>query len=111
MKASFGRENALPCVLRLFRIGRDLTIKDLSAEMGVSPSYICDIERGAKKPSLATIEKYSKALKVPKSTLLFFDEQQKKNGFSYQDLLIRILRSIIEEKEEIPPISLNKMQE
>lgn len=82
-------------VLRLLRILNDLSIKELSEKSGISVSYITDIEKGAKtKPSVDIIEKYSKALGVSKSTIMFFEEEYAQTDCGYQKMLLGMLERI-----------------
>lgn len=86
--------SSLGNVLRLFRIARDMTVKELAEKMDVSSSYICDVERGARNPSMETYQKYSDALRVPLSTIIFFNEEVTSYGYSYRKLLISILQKV-----------------
>ena len=82
-------------VLRLLRIANDLSIKELSGKSGISVSYITDLEKGVKcKPSMDIIEKYSKALGVSKSTIMFFEEEYKTRYGGYQTALLEMLKEI-----------------
>lgn len=83
-------------VLKLLRIAREMSIKDLATQMNVSSTYISEVESNNKKPSLEMLSKYSEALKVSKSTILYFDEEGEKNGYNYQRLLYTILQKIID---------------
>ena len=83
-------------VLRLLRIARDMQTKELAARMNVSSTYISEVESNNKKPSLNTLSKYSEALDVSKSTILYFEEESKKKGYNNQRLLFEILKKIIE---------------
>lgn len=82
-------------VLRLLRISNDLTIKELSEKTGISVSYITDIEKGVKtRPSMDIIDKYSKALGISKSTIIFFEEKYSEKNYSYQKMLLGMLEKI-----------------
>ncbi|MEA4895146.1 MAG: helix-turn-helix transcriptional regulator [Oscillospiraceae bacterium] len=82
-------------VLRLLRISNDLTIKELSEKSGISASYIAEIECGNKvSPSIDIIDKYSKALNVSKSTIMFFEEDLSDKKYDYQNMLLSILQKI-----------------
>lgn len=82
-------------VLRLLRISNDLTIKELSAKTNISSSYITEIEKGVKdKPSIEIIDKYSKALNVSKSTIMFFEEDLSKKKYDYKKMLLKMLEKI-----------------
>lgn len=61
--------------LRLVRVFHDKKIKDLAIELGVSASYITDIEKGNKKPSLELVNKYAEVFSTTASALLFFSEE------------------------------------
>ena len=86
-------------VLRLLRIARDMQTKELAARMNVSSTYISEVESNNKKPSLNTLSKYSEALDVSKSTILYFEEESKKKGYNNQRLLFEILKKIIETEQ------------
>ena len=79
-------------VLKSLRIIRDLTVKELAEKIDSTSSYICDVESNRKRPSLDMLEKYSKALEVNRSTLLFFDEQGKQYNYNHQKMLLTILQ-------------------
>ena len=84
----------LNVVLRLLRISQDLSIRELSDKMKISSSYISDIERAVKKPSLDVIGKYSDALGVSKATILYFEEECQRTQYTYQELLLKMLQKI-----------------
>jgi len=54
-----------PDMLMLAREFHGLTIKELSARIGVTPSYICQLESGLKEPSSAIMEQLVHVLKFP----------------------------------------------
>lgn len=55
-------------VLR-YRLARDMTQKGLAVRAGLHRSYIADIERGERNPSIVSIARISKALKISISVL------------------------------------------
>ena len=65
--------------LRLFRVFHDLKLYELAEKLDISPSYLSEIEKGKKKPTLELIEKYSKIFKISPSTILSFSEKLDKN--------------------------------
>ena len=75
--------------IRALREERGCTLQELSRRAGLSFSYLSEIERGAKKPSLKTLEKIAKALNVTSSQ--FFAEEQAGPGLSPGER-IRLLR-------------------
>ena len=58
--------------LRLIRVFNDLKAKDLAEKLGISPSYLSEIEKGKKEPSISLIVSYAKVFKTTPSSLLFF---------------------------------------
>lgn len=60
--------------LRLVRVYHDLTQSEIARRLGLSKSYISEIEAGRKRVSLDLLEFYSKEFKIPVSSLLLFAE-------------------------------------
>lgn len=60
--------------LRLIRVYHDLTQTQLSFELGVSNSFLSEIESGKKTPTLDLLSKYGTRFQIPLSSLLFFSE-------------------------------------
>ena len=58
--------------LRLKKIRRDknLTQESVAEKAGLHPTYIGQIERGVRNPSLVNINKIAKALSVPVSKIM-----------------------------------------
>lgn len=86
--------SGLGYTIKLVRTARDMSLKDLAQKMGSSNAYVSEIEAGKKNPSLAMLEKFSKALSIKKSTLLYLDEEGEKLNYNYQKLLLKILKTI-----------------
>ena len=86
-------------VLKLLRIANEMSVKDLATRMSVSSTYISEVEANNKKPSLDMLSRYSEALNVSKSTILYFDEVGEKSGYNYQHLLLEILTEITKTKK------------
>lgn len=61
--------------LRLMRVFHDLKQVELAERLGVSKSYISEIEKGTKTPSLDLINRYSLEFKLPPSSIMFFAEE------------------------------------
>jgi transcriptional regulator with XRE-family HTH domain len=61
--------------LRLVRLYWGLSQQQLAETVSVSQSVVSDIESGKKEVSLDLLERYSQALGVRMSQLLFFAEQ------------------------------------
>ncbi len=62
--------NALVAIRKYHGISQS----DLSIKLGISNSYLSEIEK-VKKPSLDILEKYSEQFDMPLSSLLFFSEK------------------------------------
>lgn len=65
----------LPEALRLLRVFHDMKQGELAEKLGLSKSYISEIENGNRTPSLDVIEKYAEYFRIPASSILFFAEQ------------------------------------
>ena len=92
--------------LRLFRIFHDKKLIKLAQELGISPSYLSEIESGKKKPSMEIIKKYSKIFKTTPSSILFFSEEldkSKKRGklkLSVRKKMIKFMQVIENDKNK-----------
>lgn len=65
----------LPEALRLIRVFHDVKQNELAVRLGISNSYLSEIESGKKAPSVEIIEKYASEFHIPASSILFFSEQ------------------------------------
>ncbi len=61
--------------IRLIRVFHDMKQNELAARLGISKSYLSEIESGKKAPSVEIIQKYSSEFQIPASSILFFSEQ------------------------------------
>jgi transcriptional regulator with XRE-family HTH domain len=60
--------------LRLIRVYHDAKQGDVAERLGISKSYLSEIEKGRKKPTLEIVEKYSSVFGIPVSSIMFFSE-------------------------------------
>lgn len=67
--------------LRLIRVFHDMNQADLADKLGLSKSYISELEQGRKKPSIEVLEKYAAFFRIPLSSLLLFAEKADKANF------------------------------
>jgi transcriptional regulator with XRE-family HTH domain len=61
--------------LRLLRVYSDMTQKDMAEALGVSQSFLSEVEKGRKQPTLELLHRYGERLGVPLSSLMFFAEE------------------------------------
>jgi transcriptional regulator with XRE-family HTH domain len=73
-KQTFTRQISIKVGKRLseVRVKRGLTQEKLAHEAGLNRAYVGYIERGERNPSIATIAKLAKALKIEVSELFKF---------------------------------------
>ena len=60
--------------LRLLRTYHQLKQFELAERLGVSNSFLSEIEKGTKSPSLEVLSSYSRVFKMPVSSILLFSE-------------------------------------
>lgn len=60
--------------LRLLRTYHQLSQLELAKKLEISNSYLSEIEKGVKIPSIELLQKYSTLFKMPLSTILLFSE-------------------------------------
>ncbi|UVL04591.1 helix-turn-helix domain-containing protein [Pseudomonas sp. B21-047] len=60
--------------LKLIRTFYDVSQSDLSARLGISNSYLSEIESGKKQPTMDILSRYSEQFDIPLSSILFFSE-------------------------------------
>ena len=61
--------------LRLLRTYHQLSQTELAKKLEVSNSYLSEIEKGVKSPTLDLLSKYSAVFKMPVSSILLFSEE------------------------------------
>jgi transcriptional regulator with XRE-family HTH domain len=53
--------------LRLIRVFHDMKQQELAERLGLSKSYVSELESGKKVPSIEVIQKYSDTFDIPAS--------------------------------------------
>jgi len=93
--------------LRLLRTYHQLKQIELAQRLGVSNSYLSEIETGSKTPGIDLLEKYAAVFKMPVSSILLFsekisDEQRvgEKIRIAAADKILKLLEWI-DEKESL----------
>lgn len=64
LQAKFGK------AVRRFRLAKGLTIESLAQDAGVSYSYLGEIERGLRNPTLAVVDALATSLSIEPDLLL-----------------------------------------
>lgn len=92
--------------LKYIRLFYRLNQKELSEKIGMSVSYLSEIEQGKKKPSLEVIEKYSTHFDVPVSSIMLFSEELANDGLKEKlrvkmtGKMLKIMEWIVESSED-----------
>lgn len=60
--------------LRLIRVFHDMKQNEAATSLGISKSYLSEIEKGHKEPTLELLRNYERTFQVPLSSILFFSE-------------------------------------
>jgi transcriptional regulator with XRE-family HTH domain len=68
--------------LRLIRVYHDMKQSELASKLGISKSYISEIEKGTKSATIELINKYADIFGIPASSILFFAESMEKPATS-----------------------------
>ena len=66
--------------LRLIRVFHDVSQTHLADRLGISKSFLSEIESGKKEPTLNLLSRYAAEFDVPLSSLLFFVESVSAKG-------------------------------
>jgi transcriptional regulator with XRE-family HTH domain len=99
------KPDAMGRALKLIRIFHRQTQVALAKRLGISNSYLSEIERGSKSISLELLAKYSELFKIPVSTLMIFSERLAEGGVADSirvkagDKVLRMLEWIAESKQ------------
>jgi transcriptional regulator with XRE-family HTH domain len=97
-------EQLLNRALKLVRVYHNLTQVETAHRIGLSKSYVSEIESGQKRVSLEVLEKYSSAFKIPVSSLMLFAEHSKDSRFS-EDARVYIAEKALKMLDWIATIS------
>ncbi|CAK0743943.1 XRE family transcriptional regulator [Azospirillaceae bacterium] len=92
--------------LRLIRVYHDLNQADTAERVGLSKSYVSEIENGYKKVTMEVLSKYSIAFSIPMSSLMLFAEKAEDGRFS-QDARTYIADKALKMLDWIATISVD----
>ena len=93
--------------LRLVRVYHDLNQADAAVRVGLSKSYVSEIESGNKKVTLEVLEKYANAFDIPVSSLMLFAEKAEEGCFA-DDARLYIAVKALKMLDWVAMISLDK---
>lgn len=93
--------------LRLVRAYHDLNQADTAERVGLSKSYISEIESGTKKVTLEVLEKYATAFDIPISSLMLFAEKSENGNFA-EDTRTYVAKKALKMLDWIETISSDK---
>lgn len=65
---------------RLIRVFHDMKQQELANDLGLSKSYLSELENGKKIPSMDVVQKYSEKFGIPASSIMFFAENLENPG-------------------------------
>jgi transcriptional regulator with XRE-family HTH domain len=60
---------------KIVRVFNDMTQQELAGKLGISHSYLSQIESSKRTPTLDTVSAFSAYFRIPVSALMFFSEQ------------------------------------
>lgn len=86
--------------LRLIRVMHNTRANEMARKLGISCSYLSEIETGKKKPSIDLLENYGRVLNLRPSDIMFFSEALDeanpvdRSKMKMQQAIIRLLQSI-----------------
>jgi transcriptional regulator with XRE-family HTH domain len=66
--------------LRLMRVFHDLSQKELAEKIGISKSFISEIESGKKNLTIDLLQRYADFFDIPMSSIIFFSENLDKDS-------------------------------
>jgi transcriptional regulator with XRE-family HTH domain len=80
--------------LRLIRRFHHQSQTEGAQKLGISKSYLSEIESGKKMPTLQLMEKYGEVYELPVSSIMFFSERMG-NGATYEEARRFVARKVI----------------
>lgn len=91
-------------VLKFLRESVDLSVEELSQRLDIPEKYIEMIENNEKYPSVELLKRYCDVFGISLRTLVLLEDDSKECGWSYQQLLVELLKIFKEKAQENPKI-------
>jgi transcriptional regulator with XRE-family HTH domain len=87
--------NNIKTILKSLRKFNRMTQEELSSKLGISRSYLCEIEKGKKNPTLELIYKYSEVFDIEPCLILQFSNDKNKLIKKFNKFVVRFLEYIM----------------
>jgi transcriptional regulator with XRE-family HTH domain len=91
--------------LRLVRVFNDMPQGEAASKLGISKSYLSELEAGKKKVNVDILGKYQEVFHIPPSSILLFSEKMNdspseefRNKISHK--VVKLLQWISEDEDE-----------
>lgn len=68
--------------LKILRTSHDFNQKELAAKLGISDSYLSEIESAKRTPAIKLLESYAEVFKIPVSSIIFLAENINVDDFT-----------------------------
>ena len=88
--------NNIKTILKALRKFNRMTQAELAPKLEISRPYLCEIEKGGKKPTLELIYKYSEVFKIKPYLILQFAEDKNK-ALKLTKFVVRFLEYLMGE--------------
>lgn len=84
--------------LKRIRLIFDYSASEMSSLLGISRSYLSEIENNAKQPTMRILERYAEATGIKLSSIMLLAEQydEESDGGKARALTSKVLNSVIE---------------
>ncbi len=92
--------------LKTIRLYHRLSQAELAEQLGISRSYLNELERNKKYPSLEILSKYANRFDVPLSSIMLFAEKAQDTGYDkarvfFADKVLKMLEWIAEDEDDV----------
>ncbi len=91
--------------LKTIRQYHKLSQAEMAAQIGISRSYLNEIERDRKEPSLDILKKYATRFDLPLSSLMLFAEQAQDSHYDrarvfFADKVLKMLEWVAKDEDD-----------
>ena len=96
--------NGIGNAIKGYRSAKGIAQKDLAALVGVTPTYLSQVEKGKSNPSYALLDKICKQLGIEQKVLykdLFIDSILKEGQSDEQKEIVVLLRVLLEKMSDL----------